>query len=104
MKKELKAGILSADKSADKSADGRPTVGGVNVIAVLVYKFKTIMSRKDFSDQFRKIIIHRKRIVYDLNVMQSAILVVNPITFDNFAALFNCTLVLRASGSMMTPA
>ena len=32
MKKELKSGILSADKSAD----GRPTVGGVNVIAVLL--------------------------------------------------------------------
>ena len=31
MKKELKSGILSADKSADC----RPTVGGVNVIAVL---------------------------------------------------------------------
>ena len=32
MKKELKSGILSADKSADC----RPTVGGVNVIAVYV--------------------------------------------------------------------
>ena len=32
MKKELKSGILSADKSADC----RSTVGGVNVIAVLV--------------------------------------------------------------------
>ena len=32
MKKELKSGILSADKSAD----GRRTVGGVNVIADLV--------------------------------------------------------------------
>ena len=31
MKKELKSGILLADKSADC----RPTVGGVNVIAVL---------------------------------------------------------------------
>ena len=31
MKKELKSGILSADISADC----RPTVGGVNVIAVL---------------------------------------------------------------------
>ena len=30
MKKELKSDILSADKSADC----RPTVGGVNVIAV----------------------------------------------------------------------
>ena len=34
MKKELKSGILSADKSAD----GRPTVFWVNVIAVLVMK------------------------------------------------------------------
>ena len=34
MKKKLKYGTLSADESADKSADGRPTVGGVNVIAV----------------------------------------------------------------------
>ena len=34
MKKELKSGILSADKSADC----RPTVGGVNVIAVLQSK------------------------------------------------------------------
>ena len=32
--KELKSGILSADKSADQSADCRPTVGGVNIIAV----------------------------------------------------------------------
>ena len=42
MKKELKSGILSAYKSADC----RPTVGGVNVIAVLTfYKFakKTTM-------------------------------------------------------------
>ena len=34
MKKELKSGILSADKSADH----RPTVGGVNVITVK-YRF-----------------------------------------------------------------
>ena len=48
------------------------------------------MGRTDFSDQFRKIIIIHKRIGYDLNVMrQTACLVVNPITVDNFAALFN---------------
>ena len=52
------------------------------------------MGRTEFSDQFRKIIIHPKRIGYDLNVMQqSACLVVNPIAVDNFAALFNCTPV-----------
>ena len=44
----------------------------------LVYKFKKIMGRTDFSDQFRKIKIRHKRIGYDLNAMrQSACLVVN---------------------------
>ena len=56
----------------------------------LEYIFKKIMGRTDFSDQFRKIIIRQKRIGYDFNVMQqSACLVINPITVDNFvAALF----------------
>ena len=45
-----------------------------------------------FSDQFRKIIICYKRTGYNMNVMrQTACLVVNPITVDNCAALFNCT-------------
>ena len=62
------------------------------------------MGRTDFSDQFHKIIIHHKRIGYDLNVMrQSVCLVINPISVDNFAALFNCTPVDRASDSMMAP-
>ena len=62
------------------------------------------MVRTDFSDQFRKMIKRHKRIGYDLNAMrQSACLVINPITFDKFAALFNCTSVGRASDSMMAP-
>ena len=62
------------------------------------------MGRTDFSDQFRKIMIRHKRIGYDLNVMrQSACLVINPIKVDNFAALFNCMHVDRASDSMMAP-
>ena len=66
--------------------------------------FMKIMSRTDFSDQFRKIIIHLKRIGYDLKIMRhSACLVINPISVDNFAALFNCTSVDRASDSMMAP-
>ena len=70
----------------------------------LVYKFKKIMGRTDFSDQFRNIIISHKRIGYDLNVMrQSACLVINPITVANFAGLFNCTQVDRASYYMMAP-
>ena len=60
------------------------------------------MSRTDFSNQFRKIIIRHKRIGYDLNVMrQSSCLVVNQTRVDCFAALFNCTLVDRESDSMM---
>ena len=35
----------------------------------LVYKFKNIIGRTDFSDKFRIIIICHKRIGYDLNVM-----------------------------------
>ena len=45
-----------------------------------------------------------KRIGYIQNVMrQSACLVINPITVDGNAALFNCTPVDRASDSMMAP-
>ena len=36
----------------------------------LVYKFKKIMGRTDFSDQFRKNTIRHKCIGYDLNVMR----------------------------------
>ena len=68
----------------------------------LVYKFKKIMGRTDFSDQLRKLIIRHKRIAYDLYVMrQSACLVINPITDDNFAALFKCRPVDRVLDSMM---
>ena len=70
----------------------------------LVYKFKKIVGRADFSDQFRKIIVRYKRIGYNINIMrQSACLVFNPITVNNFAFLFNCTPVGRASDSMMAP-
>ena len=51
----------------------------------LVYKFKQIVGRADFSDQFRKIIVRYKRIGYNINIMrQSACLVFNPITVNNF--------------------
>ena len=70
----------------------------------LVYKFKKNVGRADFSDQFRKIIVRYKRIGYNIDIMrQSACLVFNPITVNNFASLFNCTPVGRASDSMMAP-
>ena len=70
----------------------------------LVYKFKKIMDRNDFSYQFRNIIIRDKRIGNDLNAMRQYVcLVINSIMVDNFAALFNCTPVDRASDSMIAP-
>ena len=69
-----------------------------------LYKYKQVVGRAEFSDPFRKNIICYKRIGYNINIMrQSACLVVNPITVNNFASLFNCTPVGRASDSMMTP-
>ena len=60
------------------------------------------MGMPDFSDQFRKIIMRYIRTGYNLNVMrQSACLVINPITVDWFASLFNCTSVDRKSDSMI---
>ena len=60
----------------------------------LVYKLKTIVGRADFSDQFRQITVRYKCIGYNINIMrQSACLVFNPITVNNFASLLNCTLV-----------
>ena len=65
---------------------------------VLVYKFKNIIGKTDFSDPFRKLIIRQKLIGYDLNVMQqSACLVISPIAVDSFAASFNCTMVDQTS-------
>ena len=56
----------------------------------LVYKFKKLIGSNDFSFQFRKIITRYRRLGYNLNVMrQSACLVFNPITVDNYAAFFN---------------
>ena len=64
----------------------------------VVYKFRKIVGRNDFSDQFRKITIRYKGTEYNMNVVrQTAWLVVNPVTVKNFAALFNCTPADRAS-------
>ena len=66
----------------------------------LVYKFKKIRGMTDFSHQFRKNIMRYERIGYNLKVMrQSACLVINPITVDGYASLFNCTPLDRASDS-----
>ena len=53
------------------------------------------------SAQFEKIVSHYKKIGYNIYVLrQTACLVVNPITVDNFAFLINCSLAGRTSDSM----
>ena len=57
----------------------------------LVYKFKKIMGVPDLSDQFRNKLIRHKDIGYNVYATrQSACFVINTITVDNFAVLFNC--------------
>ena len=64
----------------------------------LVYKFKRIVGKLNFSDQFKKIVKRYIRIGYNLDVKrQSACLVLNPITVYSYGFLFNCTTVVHAS-------
>ena len=68
----------------------------------LVYKFKRILGKPYFSDQFKTIIKRYIKVGYNLDVMrQSACLVLNPITVYSYGFLFNCTTVGYASDSMM---
>ena len=68
----------------------------------LVYRFRKIVGKSNFSKQFRKLINRYKRIGYSLDIMrQTACLVVNPIIIDGYASLFNYTTAVRASDSVM---
>ena len=67
----------------------------------LVYRFRKIVGKSNFSVQFNKLINRYKRIGYSLDIMrQTAYLVVNPIIVDDYASLFNCTTAVRVSDSM----
>ena len=67
----------------------------------LVYKFKRIVGKPNFSDQFKRIVKRYIRVGYNLDIMrQSACLVLNPITVYSYDFLFNCTTVGQASDSI----
>ena len=67
----------------------------------LVYRFRKIVGKSNFSEQFRKLINRYKGIGYSRDIMrQTACLVVIPIIVDGYASLFNCTTAVRASDSM----
>ena len=64
----------------------------------LVYRFRKLVEKSNFSEQFRKLINRYKRIGYSLDIMrQTACLVINPIIVDGYASLFNCITADRAS-------
>ena len=57
-----------------------------------------IIGKYDFPYHFKKIIVRYKTMGYNIHVLrQPACLVVNPIKVNNFAYLFDCTTVGRAS-------
>ena len=64
----------------------------------LMYGFRKIVGKSNFSEQFRKLIIRYKRIGYSLDITrQTGCPVTNPIIIDDYASLFNCRRAVRAS-------
>ena len=69
----------------------------------LLYKFKRIVAKSNFNDQFKKIVKRYVRVGYNLDIMsQSACLVLNAITVYSCGFLFNCTTVGQASMTALT--
>ena len=55
----------------------------------LVNRFRKIVGKSKFSEQFRKLISRYKRVGYSRDIMrQTACLVINPIIVDGYASLF----------------
>ena len=69
----------------------------------LVFKFKRIVGKPNFSVQFKKIVKRYLWVGYNLDIMrQSACLVLNPIMVNRYGFLFNCTKVGQTSDPMKT--
>ena len=68
----------------------------------LVCALRRIVGSGGFSAQYVEIISHYREVGYNIDVLRrAACLVVDPVAFGDFAFLFGCGLVGRASGSMM---
>ena len=88
-------------KLVNKKSDLQQGISEPEFYGDLVYRFRKIVGKSNFSEQFRKLINRYKRIGYSLDIMrQTACLVVNPIIVDGYASLFNCSTAVRASDSM----
>ena len=97
------ATFMQASKSNVKYSIGLKTIlqQGISepiFYGDLVYKFKRMIGKPNFRDQFKKIIKRYIKVGYNLDVMrQSACLVLNPITVYSYGFFFNCTTVGQAS-------
>ena len=64
----------------------------------LVYKFRKIIGKNDFPYHVKMVFFHYKEIGFNVDALQqTACLVVNPVKVNNFAYLFDCKAVGRAS-------
>ena len=63
----------------------------------LVYKFRKIIGKNDFPYHFKNIIVRYKKIGYNAEVFCDRLHAWLLIKINNFAYLFNCTTVSRAS-------
>ena len=67
----------------------------------LVYNFKRIVGKPNFSDQFKNIVKRFIGVGYNLYIMQqSACLVLNPTMVHSYGFFFDFTTVGQASDSM----
>ena len=67
-----------------------------------VHKFKRILGKQNFGNQYKNIIKSYKRLGYIMDIMRRfACMVVNPIMIDSYGFLFNCMTVGQASDLMM---
>ena len=70
----------------------------ISFMATWYINSEKIIGKYDFPYHFKKIIVRYKKIGYNIDVLrQTACLVVDPIKVNNFAYLFDCTMVGRAS-------
>ena len=70
----------------------------LNFMATWCTNSDQMIGKYDFPYHFKKIIVHYKKIGYNIGVLrQTACLVVNPFRVHNFAYLFDCTTVGRSS-------
>ena len=64
----------------------------------LVYKFRKIIGKSDFSYHLKRIVVRYKKTSSNIDVLrQTVCMVVYPVEVNNFAYLLDCTMIGRDS-------